>query len=146
MSEFLTFRKMVTPIFIQLLFWLGILGVIGAAIFLMTIGDQPVVGVLTLLLGPLVVRIYAELMIVVFRIHGSLNELVRVARDGGGSMPPVAAAGWPSSSGTTSHGQQGGQPAGGADGYHASPPPTSAGPSPAGPTPAGPPPSGPPTP
>ena len=135
MSEFLTFRKMVTPFVIQLLFWLGLLGVIGTAIFMMTVGDEPLIGVLTLILGPLVVRIYAELMIVAFRIHSSLNELVKISR---ASSTPAGqpASTWQQSAATQQPGAYGQQ----------SPPPGSSGPSspPSGP-PSGPPPSGPPS-
>ena len=124
MGEFLTFRKMVTPIFIQLLFWLGILGAIGYGVFLMTLGDNVLLGVAALVLGPIAVRIYAELLIVIFRIQGSLNELVKLQRANGatgatvGSAQPPAGGGW-----TATHAAV----------------PTGAGPAPAGPPPSGPP-------
>lgn len=91
MSEFLTFRKMITPFFIQLLFWLGVLAVIASGIFLMTAGDQLALGLMTVILGPLVVRIYAELLIVIFRIQSSLNELVKLNRGGGAAAAAPAA-------------------------------------------------------
>jgi hypothetical protein len=79
--EFLTFRRMVTPIVIQIIFWIGVgicvLSGIGLMIlafrfggivdFLMALG--------TLILGPLMVRIYCELLILLFRIHDTLQEI-----------------------------------------------------------------------
>jgi len=129
MGEFLTFRKMVTPIFIQLLFWLGVIAVIGTGIFMMTLGDNVLLGVAAVLLGPIVVRIYAELLIVIFRIQGSLNELVKLQRDNGTMGTHTMAT----------------QPAGGANWASAQTnAPTHAGPGPSGPMspPSGPPPSG----
>lgn len=136
--EFLTFRKMVTPIFIQLLFWLGVIGVIGAGIVTMTAGDEPVLGILMVILGPLVVRIYAELMIVLFRIHSSLNELVKISQDNATPGQPASGAStWQQSTATqpaTGYGQQPSQ-----QGYTQQTPPSSS-------PPQGPPPSGPPSP
>jgi hypothetical protein len=109
MGEFLTFRKMVTPIVIQVIFWLGVLGVIGSALVMMTAGDQPLLGFLMLILGPLVVRIYAELLIVMFRIHGSLNELVKLSQINQGGQAPSTPTWQPSTAQPAAgYGQQGG--------------------------------------
>ncbi len=125
MGEFLTFRKMVTPIFIQLLFWLGVLGAIGTGIFMMTLGDNLILGVAVLFLGPIAVRIYAELLIVIFRIQSSLNELVKLQKEARGGLTGQPAASSPSGGWQTSHA--------------ANPAPAPSGP------PSGPPPSGPPS-
>lgn len=143
--EFLTFRKMVTPIFIQLLFWLGVIGVIIAGVVTMTMGDEPVLGILMVILGPLVVRIYAELMIVLFRIHSSLNQLVKISQDNAASGQPAAgASAWQQSAATqpaTGYSQQSTQQGYGQQqpGYTQQTPPSST-------PPQGPPPSGPPSP
>ena len=142
--EFLTFRKMVTPIFIQLLFWLGVIGVIGAGIFTMTMGDEPVLGILMVILGPLVVRIYAELMIVLFRIHSSLNQLVKISQDNAASGQPASGpSAWQQSATqpATGYGQQSSQ-----QGYGQQQGNYTQQTSPSSTPPQGPPPSGPPSP
>lgn len=83
MGGFLKFEKMITPFFIQLIFWLGvigsILGGIGTAIFGI-ISDsggvgQVLIGIATMFIGPIVVRIYCELLIVVFKMQGALISI-----------------------------------------------------------------------
>ena len=81
MKDFLAFRTMVTPFIIQILFWLGaviclIAGVI-MVIYGATQGKAQYVwqGVLLFVLGPLVVRIYCEILIIFFRINETLTEI-----------------------------------------------------------------------
>ncbi len=81
MSDFWSFRKMVTPVIIEILFWVGVIVCIIAGLILVVAGikanqAQPVgVGVLILIFGPLVVRIYFEILIVIFRINETLTEI-----------------------------------------------------------------------
>jgi hypothetical protein len=72
-KEFLSFKKMVTPVIIQILFWIGIVGAVLAG--LMQLQVSAVAGLVTILAGPLVVRIYCELLMVVFRMNATLNEI-----------------------------------------------------------------------
>ncbi len=82
---YLTFQKMIVPIVIQVIFWLGVLGVFGAAAFQLigaiAIGrmESLLLGALgafvTVLFGLLFVRIYCELLIVSFRILSTLVEI-----------------------------------------------------------------------
>lgn len=75
-SDFFSFRQMVTPVIIQVLFWLGVaVSVIGGLAAIA--GDAPVLGLIWILVGPLIVRVYCELLIVVFRIHDSLRAIER---------------------------------------------------------------------
>ena len=80
-SDFLSFRKMVTPIIIQILFWLGVIIAIIFGIVSIVYGvvrsDVPTLlyGLLGLILGPLVVRIYCEILILFFRINETLTEI-----------------------------------------------------------------------
>jgi hypothetical protein len=75
-SEFISFRRMVTPVIIQILFWIGVAG--SVLVGLVALGnDEPVAGLLLIVLGPLFVRIYCELLIVIFRIHDSLRAVER---------------------------------------------------------------------
>lgn len=83
MSEFLSFRKMITPVIIEVLFWIGVglcviaglVNIVGGATARYGGGWQVAWGILLILLGPLAVRIYCELLIVVFRILDALHEI-----------------------------------------------------------------------
>ena len=88
MGDFLNFRKFITPLVIQILFWLGVaLAVIGALYVMLQGGVMILVGLFLLILWPLGVRIYCELLILLFRIY---DELVAM-RTG---VPPQAQAGF----------------------------------------------------
>lgn len=76
MNEFLTFRKMVTPVFIQVVFWLGLVANLGVSIYTMTRGGISILlGFLLIFLGSLMVRVYCELVILLFRIYDSLRAI-----------------------------------------------------------------------
>jgi Domain of unknown function (DUF4282) len=84
MRDFWAFRTMVTPVIIEILFWVG-------AIFCLVIGGIMIIygitqyrlgppnylwkGVLLFFLGPLGVRVYCEILIVFFRINETLTEI-----------------------------------------------------------------------
>lgn len=84
MSDFWAFRKMVTPIIIQIIFWVGVItcvigGIILIAVGIKQPGDQSVLkGVLLVIFGPLAVRLYCEILIVFFRINETLTEIKHV--------------------------------------------------------------------
>ena len=95
MGDFLAFRKMITPAVIQIFFWLGVVVCVIAGLAILSNSEvlaaaSPVpptlTAVLVLVVGPLIVRIYCELLMVLFRIYESLRaiELSRV-RD----VPPA---------------------------------------------------------
>lgn len=83
MKDFLAFRTMLTPILIQVIFWVG--AGICVAVGLVYIaygataqyGGSPNVlkGLAILVLGPLTVRIYCEILIIFFRINETLTEI-----------------------------------------------------------------------
>jgi hypothetical protein len=85
MDEFLKFRKMLTPLIIQIIFWIGVaLCVIFGLIMIVAGagsqfggGAQVLMGLLTIILGPVIVRIYCELLIVIFRINDTLTDIKR---------------------------------------------------------------------
>jgi hypothetical protein len=91
MSEYLSCRRMITPVFIQIIFWIAVVGIVILAIGQMANGHA-VGGVLTLIFGPLGVRIYAEILIVIFRIQDD------VAAIRGGQNPIPSAAPMPGAS------------------------------------------------
>ena len=81
-NDFLSFRKMLTPIIIQIIFWIGIVVcVIGGIVYIVMGvasrggGEMVLYGILSLIIGPLAVRIYCEILIVVFRINDTLTEI-----------------------------------------------------------------------
>ena len=78
LRDFLTFRRMITPLLIQALFWIGVVLVILAGIVLLIAGPGVlgrVIGVFTILLVPLAVRVYMEIFIVGFRINETLTDI-----------------------------------------------------------------------
>lgn len=83
MEDYLTFRKMITPIIIQIIFWIGAVGAVLWALFLIFSGATTsyaggrlvLTGLIALFLGPILVRIYCELLILLFRINDTLNEI-----------------------------------------------------------------------
>ena len=93
MNEFLSFRKMITPIFIQVIFWIAVAVSIIAAIGVMFQGGVAILaGLVFLVIGPFMARIYCELLIILFRIY---DELVAIrtgtppAAQGFQVMPPA---------------------------------------------------------
>ncbi|MBN1550688.1 DUF4282 domain-containing protein [bacterium] len=76
MGDFLTFRRMITPIIIQIIFWLGILGCLIGFLMSLTQGFEGfLAGLLILILGPILIRIYCEVLIVIFRVNETLTDI-----------------------------------------------------------------------
>ncbi len=77
-QDFLTFRRMVTPVLIQIAFWVGVaISVIGGLALLIG-GDgvsMRVSGFIMLIFGPILARLYAEIFIVIFRMNETLTEI-----------------------------------------------------------------------
>ena len=80
-NDFLTFRKILTPVIIQIIFWIGVvLCVVGGIIGIVygAVENESVVllySLLVVVLGPLAVRIYCEMLIVMFRINDTLTDI-----------------------------------------------------------------------
>lgn len=84
MNEFLAFRKFITPLFIQVIFWIGVAVIVIASIVVMSQGGVMILaGLLALPIWLLFFRIYCELLILLFRIY---DELVMI-RTGSSSAP-----------------------------------------------------------
>ena len=75
--EYLSFKRMVTPILIQVVYWIfTVVVVIGGLVLLFTgNGDERWLGLALLILGPIGVRLYAEIFMVVFRINETLTDI-----------------------------------------------------------------------
>ena len=80
MSDFWAFRTMVTPVIIQVLFWIGVVvTLVAGAVMIVygathTEGQYLWKGILLFLLGPLAVRVYCEILIIFFRINETLTK------------------------------------------------------------------------
>jgi len=86
-GDFFVFRLMVTPLIIQIVFWLGVLASVGLGVRMIAEGldtKRPgrnevsiymiAAGVAITFGGPLLVRVYCELAIIFFKIHDELKE------------------------------------------------------------------------
>jgi len=90
-GDFFAFRTLITPRFIQILFALGLLGLVLAFIGLVS-SDETLAGILVLVFGTLYWRIVCELFYVFFRIS---DTLVSIKADTTSIAPAVAGQGAP---------------------------------------------------
>ena len=75
-QKFVSFDKMLTPTIIQIIFWIGVVFFVLMGLITMFDGGFAVImGLLTILIGPLFVRIYCEMLIIFFKIHDAINSL-----------------------------------------------------------------------
>ena len=82
-DDFIKFRTMITPAIIQVLFWVGaVMSVLAGLVTMATsfgrYGGGAVTflgGLFMIVLGPVVVRIYCELLILFFRMNETLTEI-----------------------------------------------------------------------
>jgi hypothetical protein len=65
---------MITPVFIQIIFWIAVVGIVIAGVVAIANGKSGS-GIALILLGPLGARIYAEILIVIFRMNDSLLDI-----------------------------------------------------------------------
>ena len=80
MNDFFAFRTMITPVIIQVIFWIGVALCLIFGLGAIFVGSRyggggPVWGILVILFGPVVVRIYCEILIIFFRINETLTEI-----------------------------------------------------------------------
>ena len=74
-KDFFSFRRMLTPVLIQILFWIGFVVCVVAGVVTMFTPHGLAKGLQTLILGPLLVRIICELVILFFRINETLTDI-----------------------------------------------------------------------
>ena len=101
MNDFFSFDRMITPGIIKAVFWLGLVVsvLLGLVLILGALaadggGGLVLLGLLYLVLGPLFVRVWCELILVFFRTNGSLREIRENTRPAG-ATPAAAPAGPP---------------------------------------------------
>lgn len=80
MGNLLEFKTMITPVIIKFIFFIGLIMLVLGG--LIEIGSGSVGrGLGVMLIGPVMLRIYCEILIVIFSIHDRLGEI----RDGLGN-------------------------------------------------------------
>ncbi len=83
MQDLLGFDKMVTPIVIRVLYFLGLLVVLITGVGTLFSGGLRgiVAGLAILVIGAIMVRVYSELLILLFRIHDNLVSINQQMKD-----------------------------------------------------------------
>ena len=84
LGDYLSFKRMITPKIVNFFFWVGtvISIVIGLGMFIVSLVNFNSTGILsgffTILIGPLLLRIYSELLIVFFRMNETLTDIAKL--------------------------------------------------------------------
>ena len=74
MKAFLNYEYMITPGVLKILSYIGMVLAVIACLFTAFTADF-MTGIGTAVLGPIIVRIYAELMLIVFELHKELKKI-----------------------------------------------------------------------
>jgi hypothetical protein len=84
-ADFTAFRTMITVPIIKVLFWIFVIITVLSALFMLLVGpfigggfQSCIAGLILLVIGPILVRIYCEMAIVIFRINETLSEIKKV--------------------------------------------------------------------
>ncbi|HYF98286.1 MAG TPA: DUF4282 domain-containing protein [Coxiellaceae bacterium] len=75
MKDFLCFRTMLTPLLLQVVFWLSLVFCLFAGIYVMLVNHNISIGLQILILGPLSTRVFCEITIIIFRINDNLKTI-----------------------------------------------------------------------
>lgn len=84
MGRIFNFDKMITPIMIKILFWIGILVAVLSGFFMIGFGIvsknssyTPIIfGLISLFLGPIIIRVYCEILIIIFKMQESVVQIL----------------------------------------------------------------------
>ena len=85
LGDYLTFRRMIIPVLIQVMYWIVTVVVILGGLNYLILGDgalERAGGLAAIIIGPLIVRLWAEVVMVVFRINGTLTEIKELLERG----------------------------------------------------------------
>ena len=74
MDDLIFLRKMITPTIIQIIYWVAEALVILVALYTL-IKASFLQGLIMLVLGPIAVRVYCELLILLFKMNDSLSDI-----------------------------------------------------------------------
>ncbi|GAB2497546.1 hypothetical protein GCM10008929_18120 [Alkalibacterium psychrotolerans] len=72
-QSYFKFDRMITPRIIEIIFVIGLVVTVLAGLAVMS--QSVLAGILIILIGPLMIRINCELIIVVFKIHEALQDI-----------------------------------------------------------------------
>ncbi|MFW5981314.1 MAG: DUF4282 domain-containing protein [bacterium] len=83
LNDFIKFDKLITPSIIKVIFWIGIAITIISGLVAMISGiastygggGQVLMGLVTIIIGPLFVRVYCEILIIIFKINENLVNI-----------------------------------------------------------------------
>ena len=76
MGDFLKFETMMTPFVIQAIFWIAVVILVIVGILQIADGGNGIwTGLATIIVGPILARIYCEIIIVFFRINDHLRAI-----------------------------------------------------------------------
>lgn len=82
--DYLAFRRMITPVIIQILFWLLVASCVFGGLAMILVGlfswyrIQPeliLLGLFLMAIGPIMVRIYCEILFLFFRMNETLTDI-----------------------------------------------------------------------
>ena len=73
MKQFINYETFITPGIVKVLSYIGM--VVAFIIGLLGIVVEPLTGIGTAILGPIAVRVYAEVMLIIFEIHTTLKKI-----------------------------------------------------------------------
>ncbi|MDI6732030.1 MAG: DUF4282 domain-containing protein [Candidatus Margulisbacteria bacterium] len=77
MKDLLAFKIMITPVVIQIAFWIGVASCVLGGLITMFSGNGAggaLMGLAIIILGPIAVRVYAELLIIIFKIYEAVKK------------------------------------------------------------------------
>jgi hypothetical protein len=73
MKDFINYETMITPGIVKVLSYIGM--VVALIVGLLGIAVEPLTGIGTAILGPIAVRIYAEILLVIFEISKNTKKI-----------------------------------------------------------------------
>jgi len=91
-NDYVKFNKMITPVIIQVVFWVAAALCVVRGLVTLIAGvvhnslGAAVVGLLIIILGPVLVRIYAEVLLVIFKINDAVQTIAQKKTE---STPPA---------------------------------------------------------
>ena len=78
LRDFLQFRRMIMPVLIQIIYWIASFAAVVYGLYLLFSGEGMegrLTGLAFLIFGPLALRLYAEVLLVIFRINDTLTDI-----------------------------------------------------------------------
>ena len=74
MKDFLMFRRMLSPVIIMIMSWFGMLAAVATGIYDLIHGITGP-GVVMIIVGPIIIRLASEFLMLFFRINETLTDI-----------------------------------------------------------------------